>query len=169
MLYGSSMFGSQPCTEKYNSPYPTESNSWVPNIGITFGTFDLLHAGHVAMLESCKQQCDSLIVGLQSDPTIDRPEIKNKPIQSLFERWVQLSGLQYVDKIIPYDTEDDLAQILSMVHVRKRFVGEEYKGFELYAEDVCKARNIEIIYIERKHGFSSSELRKRVFHHESHG
>lgn len=166
-MYNSGMFGQAPCTERYNSPYPTESNSWVPNIGITFGAFDLLHAGHVAMLESCKQQCDSLIVGLQSDPTINRPEVKNKPIQSLFERWVQLSGLQYVDKIIPYDTEDDLAQILSMVHVRKRFVGEEYKGSELYAEDVCKARNIEIIYIERKHGFSSSELRKRVFHHES--
>ena len=125
------------------STYPTETcynqaEKWRPNNGITFGTFDLLHAGHVTMLEQCKHQCDYLVVGLQSDPTIDRPDSKNKPVQSLFERYAQLSACRFVDQIIPYDTEEDLANILSIMDVKKRFLGEEYKGQFVYAADVCR-------------------------------
>jgi len=144
-------------------PCYNHSEKWRPNNGITFGTFDLMHAGHVTMLEQCRAQCDHLIVGLQSDPTIDRPDSKNKPVQSLFERYAQLSACRFVDQIIPYDTEEDLANMLSILDVKKRFLGEEYNGEFIYAGDVCKLRNIELVYIERKHNYSSSNLRTRVY------
>jgi len=151
-------YGPMPATECYN---PVEK--WRPNNGITFGTFDLLHAGHITMLEQCRMQCDYLVVGLQSDPTIDRPDTKNRPVQSLFERYAQLSSCRFVDQIIPYDTEEDLANMLSILDVKKRFIGEEYKGQFIFSEDICKLRNIEMVYIERKHNYSSSNLRNNVY------
>jgi glycerol-3-phosphate cytidylyltransferase len=166
MLYGASKFTGYAVPEQCYTANSTEK--WRPNIGITFGTFDLFHAGHTTMLQHCKTQCDQLIVGLQSDPTIDRPDSKNKPIQSLFERYAQLDACRWVDAIIPYDTEDDLLNILSIGEFRKRFIGEEYKGHYIHGEDICKSRNIEIVFIERKHFYSSSELRQRVSYNESH-
>lgn len=135
-------------------------------IGITFGSFDLLHAGHVSMLEQCKKHCNWLIVGLQTDPTIDRPT-KNKPIQTTFERFCQLNALRCVDEIIPYDTEEDLKNMLSILNIDKRFIGSEYTGQKLNGQDVCEIRGIEILYIDRIHNYSSSELRKRI-ENESH-
>lgn len=148
------------------STYDTCVNTvekWRPNNGITFGAFDLLHTGHLTMLEKCKSQCDYLVVGLQSDPTIDRPDTKNRPVQSLFERYAQLSSCRFVDQIIPYDTEEDLANMLSILDVKKRFIGEEYKGQFIFSEDICRLRNIEMVYIERKHNYSSSNLRNNVY------
>lgn len=145
---------------------PVSSTAWRPNVGITFGAFDLFHAGHSIMLEQCKQHCDYLIVGLQTDPTIDR-SFKNKPIQSVFERYAQLEACRWVDKIIPYETEKDLMNILSIIDVRKRFLGEEYKGQFIYGQEICEDRKIELVFVERRHGYSSSELRKRVLENES--
>ena len=130
-------------------------------VGFTCGAFDLLHAGHIAMLAECKNHCDTLIVGLQTDPTIDRPQ-KNKPIQSTFERFVQLNGLKYVDQIVPYDTEQDLRNIFATLTIHRRFVGEEYKGTVLTAQDLCRLYNIDIVYTTRQHNYSSSELRNRI-------
>jgi glycerol-3-phosphate cytidylyltransferase len=137
------------------------------SIGITFGSFDLLHAGHVSMLEQCKKQCNWLIVGLQTDPTINRPKEKNKPVQTTFERWCQLNALRCVDEIIPYDTEEDLSNMLSILNINKRFIGSEYKGQTLNGQDICENRSVEIIYIDRLHNYSSSGLRKRIKHNES--
>ena len=135
-------------------------------IGITFGSFDILHAGHVSMLEQCKKQCNWLIVGLQTNPTIDRPS-KNKPIQTTFERFCQLNALRSVDEIIPYDTEEDLRNMLSILNIDKRFIGSDYIGTVLNGEDICVDRKIEIVYIDRIHNYSSSELRKRIENNES--
>lgn len=158
MLIRNTYSGPGPVTDCYNTV-----EKWRPNNGITFGTFDLLHAGHITMLEQCKMHCDYLVVGLQSDPTIDRPDTKNRPVQSLFERYAQLSSCRFVDQIIPYDTEEDLANMLSILDVKKRFLGEEYNGEFIYAGDVCEQRNIELVYIERKHNYSSSNLRNKVY------
>lgn len=129
--------------------------------GVTFSTFDLFHAGHVAMLREAASQCDHLIVGLQTDPTIDRPE-KNQPIQSVFERYVQLAGCIYIDEIIPYSTEKDLEDILLTYHIDKRFIGEEYHGKPFTGKDICEEHGIEIVYNSRRHTFSSSSLRDRI-------
>lgn len=131
------------------------------NIGFTCSTFDLLHAGHVVMLKEAKRFCDHLIVGLQTDPTIDR-STKNKPIQSLFERYEQLKACKYVDEIIPYTTEKELLDILLSYKIDVRFVGEEYREVDFTGKDL----GIEIHYNTRRHSFSSSELRKRVFKEE---
>jgi len=130
-------------------------------VGITFSTFDLLHSGHIAMLREAKQQCDYLICGLQTDPTIDRPE-KNKPVQSLVERYVQLSGVKYVDEIIPYQTEMDVIDILEMFNIDVKIMGEEYRNKEFTGKDVCKRKGIVLYFNNRTHRFSSSDLRKRV-------
>ena len=130
-------------------------------IGITCSAFDLFHAGHVKMLEEAKQQCDYLIVALQTDPTIDRPE-KNKPIQSIVERYIQVNGCQYVDEIVPYTTEDDLKDIFKAFKLDCRFIGIEYKDKDFTAKDVCLSRKIELIYNSRSHKWSSSELRNRI-------
>jgi glycerol-3-phosphate cytidylyltransferase len=130
-------------------------------VGITFGSFDLLHAGHVSMLQECKRQCDILIVGLQTDPTIDRPN-KNKPIQTTLERWIQLTALSCVDQVVPYDTELDLLNMLSILNVNVRFIGDDYLGYYIHGADICENKQIKIIYIQRKHTYSSSELRKRI-------
>lgn len=131
-------------------------------IGITFSTFDLLHAGHILMLEEAKQQCDYLIVGLQTDPTIDRPETKNKPSQSIVERQIQLAAVKFVDEIIIYETEKDLLDILTIYPINVRFVGEEYRNKDFTGKDYCLDNEIELIYNNRKHRFSTTELRKRM-------
>jgi glycerol-3-phosphate cytidylyltransferase len=130
-------------------------------IGFTASAWDLLHAGHVQMLREAKQQCDYLIVGLQTDPTIDRPE-KNSPIQTVVERYTQLKGVKYIDEIIPYATERDLEDILTMYHIDVRILGEEYREKEFTGKDICRKRGIELFFNKRDHRFSSSDLRKRV-------
>lgn len=130
-------------------------------IGFTCSTFDLLHAGHIAMLRESREQCDYLICGIQTDPTIDRPE-KNKPVQTLVERWTQLQGVKYVDEIIPYQTEQDLEDILKLFRIDVRIIGEEYKDGKFTGRATCAARGIEIYFNKRDHRFSSTDLRKRV-------
>ncbi len=130
-------------------------------VGITFSAFDLLHAGHVAMLRESKQQCDYLVAGLQLDPTIDRPE-KNKPIQTIVERYTQLKAVKYVDEIIPYTTEKDVEDILEMYQVDVRILGEEYKDKDFTGKDICRRLGIELYFNKRDHRFSSTDLRKRI-------
>lgn len=130
-------------------------------IGFTCSTFDLLHSGHVAMLREAKSQCDHLIVGLQIDPTIDRSE-KNKPIQTIVERYVQLAAVQYVDEIVVYETEQDLIDILEMFPINVRILGEEYKNKDFTGRETCKKRGIQLYFNKRDHRFSTSDLRKRV-------
>ena len=131
-------------------------------IGFTCGAFDLLHAGHVHLLNECKEQCDLLYVGLHTDPTIDRPDTKNKPIQSTFERYYQLQAVDSVDAIIPYDTENDLCNILATMDINIRFLGSDYLGKSITGSDVCEERGIQIAFIPRLHTFSSTELRQRI-------
>ena len=135
-------------------------------IGITFSTFDLFHAGHVKMLEEAKTKCDYLIVGLQLDPSIDRPK-KNKPTQSIIERYVQLKACKYVDEIIPYVTEEDLIDILSSFKINIRIIGEEYKNKDFTGKDYCIKKIIDIYYNKREHRFSSTGLRKKVSESEN--
>ena len=130
-------------------------------IGITFSTFDLLHAGHVAMLAEAKQHCDYLIAGLQTDPTIDR-DSKNKPVQSIVERQIQLACNRFVDEIVVYQTEKDLEDILLSMPLDVRIIGIEYQDRDFTGKDICNKRGIEIVYNGRDHSFSSSNLRKRV-------
>ena len=130
-------------------------------VGITFSTFDLFHAGHVKMLEEAKSICDYLIVGLQLDPSIDRAE-KNKPIQSVIERYIQVSSCKYVDEVVPYITEKDLDEILRSFKIDIRVIGEEYRDKNFTGKAYCEEKGIEIYYNRRDHGFSSSELRKRL-------
>lgn len=135
-------------------------------VGFTCSTFDLLHAGHVMMLREAKTVCDYLIVGLQTDPSIDRQE-KNKPVQTLVERYIQLEAIEYVDEIIPYQTETDLEDILNMFDINVRILGEEYKDGKFTGRAICAKRGIELYYNKRDHRFSSSDLRKRVANNES--
>ena len=130
-------------------------------VGITFSTFDLFHAGHVKMLEEAKSKCNYLIVGLQLDPSLDRPE-KNKPTQSIIERYVQLRVCKYVDEIIPYMSENDLIDVLSSFKIDLRIIGEEYKDKLFTGKDYCIKKGIEIYYNKREHRFSSSALRAQV-------
>jgi len=127
-------------------------------VGFTCSTFDLLHAGHILMLAECKTICDHLIVGVQSDPTIDRPNTKNKPVQSIVERFVQLSAVKFVDEIIVYDTEKDLEDLLMFLPITVRIIGEEYKDKEFTGHDIP----MEFYFNKRRHSFSTSELRQRV-------
>lgn len=136
-------------------------------IGITFSAWDLFHAGHVAMLAEAKNYCDYLICGLQTDPTIDRPDTKNKPIQSIVERQIQLANCRYVDDIIVYSTEQDLVDILLILPVDVRILGVEYASKEFTGKSECELRGIDIVYNCRDHFFSSSNLRKRVYDNES--
>ena len=136
-------------------------------IGITFSTFDLLHAGHIAMLSEAKNHCDYLICGLQTDPTIDRPDTKNKPIQSIVERQIQLAACRYVDEVVVYSTEQDLVDLLLILPVDVRILGVEYAEKEFTGKSECELRGIDIVYNGRDHSFSSSSLRKRVYDSES--
>lgn len=131
-------------------------------IGFTCSTFDLFHAGHLLMLEEAKKQCDYLIVGLQTDPTIDRPKDKNKPVQSVFERFVQLKACKYVDEVIPYATEKELVDILLSYPINVRILGDEYKDKEFTGKYECMAKEIEFYFNRREHSFSTTELRQRV-------
>ena len=135
-------------------------------VGFTCSTFDLLHAGHILMLAECKQVCDYLIVGVQSDPTIDRPGVKNKPVQSIVERYVQLSAVKFVDQIIVYNTEKDLEDMLMFLPLSVRIIGEEYKDKDFTGKQICEERGIKIWYNSRNHRFSSSELRQRTYQSE---
>ena len=135
-------------------------------VGFTCSTFDLLHAGHILMLAECKQVCDYLIVGVQSDPTIDRPHVKNKPVQSIVERYVQLSAVKFVDEIIVYNTEKDLEDMLMFLPINVRIIGEEYKDKDFTGKQICEDRGIKIWYNSRSHRFSSSELRQRTYQSE---
>ena len=130
-------------------------------VGFTASSFDLFHSGHVAMLKEARSNCDYMIVGLQTDPTLDRPD-KNKPIQSVFERYVQLEGCKYIDEIIPYATEQDLQDILLTYKIDIRFIGEEYKDKDFTGKQLCVDKNIKMHYNKRQHSFSTSELRKRI-------
>lgn len=130
-------------------------------IGFTCSTFDLLHAGHVTMLEEAKRHCDFLIVGLQNDPTLDRPG-KNAPVQSIVERQIQLAAVKYVDEIVIYNTEQDLIDLLLTLPIDVRILGDEYKTKDFTGKDIAKQRGSKIIYNGRDHSFSSSSLRKRV-------
>lgn len=131
-------------------------------IGFTASTFDLLHAGHITMLEEAKHQCDYLIVGLQNDPTIDRPDSKNPPVQSIVERQIQLSAVKYVDEVVVYNTEKDLEDLLLTLPINVRILGEEYKNTDFTGKQICKDRNIKCYFNKRDHSFSSTSLRKRV-------
>jgi glycerol-3-phosphate cytidylyltransferase len=130
--------------------------------GFTCGAFDLLHPGHVHFIHEARKKCDFLIVGLHADPTIDRPGSKNKPIQSVFERYLQLDGLSCVDLIVPYDTERDLVNMMATLDIQVRFVGTDYTGKRITGEDICGQRGVDIVYIPRLHDFSSTSLRERL-------
>jgi glycerol-3-phosphate cytidylyltransferase len=136
-------------------------------IGITFSAFDMLHAGHVAMLAEAKNHCDYLICGLQTDPTIDRPDSKNAPIQSIVERQIQLAACRYVDEVVVYQTEQDLIDLLLILPVDVRILGVEYQHSEYTGKDEGMMRGIRPIFNKRDHSFSSSSLRKRVAHAET--
>lgn len=126
-------------------------------VGFTCSCFDLFHAGHIMMLKEAKEQCDYLIVGLQTDPTIDRPQ-KNKPVQSVFERFVQLESCKYVDEIVVYATEKDLLDILQSYKIDIRIIGEEYKNKQFTGHELP----ISLHFNKRRHSFSTTELRARV-------
>jgi glycerol-3-phosphate cytidylyltransferase len=131
-------------------------------IGITFSTFDMLHAGHIAMLSEAKNHCDYLIAGLQTDPTIDRPTKKNPPVQSIVERQIQLAACRYVDEVVVYQTEEDLIDLLLILPVDVRILGVEYQGMGFTGQEECVSRGIELVFNGRDHSFSSSSLRRRV-------
>jgi len=127
-------------------------------IGFVASCFDLFHAGHILMLKEAKTQCDYLIVALHTDPTLDRPDTKSKPVQTLFERFIQIKSCVYVDEIVPYSTEKELLDILKSYHIDVRIIGEEYKDINFTGKEL----DIPIYYNKRRHSFSTTELRKRV-------
>lgn len=130
-------------------------------IGFTCSAFDLLHSGHIMMLREAKSKCDYLVVALQTDPSFDRPE-KNKPLQTIVERYVQLAAVKYVDEIIVYQTEEDLQDILEIFPIDVRILGEEYRDKDFTGREICKKRGIQLHFNKRDHKFSSSDLRKRL-------
>lgn len=130
-------------------------------VGITFSSFDLLHAGHVMMLKEARKQCDYLIVGLQLDPSIERSN-KNTPSQSIIERYIQLKGSKYVDEIIPYVLEQDVEDILRSFEIKVRIIGEEYRNLDFTGKEYCLKKGIEIFYNSRDHRFSSTEIKTRL-------
>jgi glycerol-3-phosphate cytidylyltransferase len=136
-------------------------------IGIVFSAFDMLHAGHISMLSEAKNHCDYLICGLQTDPTLDRPDTKNKPVQSIVERQIQLAACRYVDEVVVYQTEQDLVDLLLILPVDVRILGVEYEEKNFTGKNECYQRGIECIFNGRDHSFSSSSLRKRVAQAES--
>ena len=130
-------------------------------VGFTASAFDLLHAGHISMLIDAKAQCDYLIVALQNDPTLDRPE-KNRPVQSIVERFIQLKAVRYVDDIVVYNTEKDLEDLRLMLPIDIRILGEEYRDKPFTGRDICTSKGIELFFNTRRHSFSTSDLRKRI-------
>jgi glycerol-3-phosphate cytidylyltransferase len=132
-------------------------------VGIVFSAFDLLHAGHICMLSEAKNHCDYLIAGLQTDPSIDRPDSKSRPVQSVVERQIQLAAVRYVDEIILYQTEKDLEDILLSLPIDIRILGVEYQNTEFTGKQICIDKGIELYYNSRRHSYSSSDLRNRVY------
>lgn len=135
--------------------------------GFTCGAFDLLHPGHLHLFETAKRRCEYLVVGLHTDPSLERPVIKNRPIQTTFERWAQLSAVKYVDEVIPYDTEADLCNLFATLDIQIRFLGSDYLSSEdlpldVTGQAVCAQRQITIIHIPRLHTFSSTDIRSRI-------
>ena len=130
-------------------------------VGLTASTFDLLHAGHIAMLREAKSQCEHLICALQVDPSVDRPD-KNSPVQSIVERYAQLSAVTYVNEVLVYCTEEDLLDIINMYPIGVRVLGEEYRDKDFTGKDECRRLGIQLYFNKREHRFSSSDLRKRV-------
>lgn len=143
-----------------NEPYNRK------RVGLTASTFDLFHAGHVIMLEESKRHCDYLIAAIQLDPTLDR-ESKNKPVQSIIERQIQVAACRHVDEIIVYSTEKELEDIFMAMPIDVRILGEEYKDKEFTGKEICQRRGIELYYNKRDHFFSSSDLRLRVYEAEA--
>lgn len=135
-------------------------------VGFTCSTFDLLHAGHVAMLREAKEQCDYLLVGLQIDPSVDR-ESKNSPVQTIVERYTQLAAIRYVDEIVVYSTEKDLKDILELYNIHTRILGDEYKDKDFTGKEICQSKGIKLYFNKRSHRFSSTDLRKRVTSYSS--
>ena len=135
-------------------------------IGIVFSQFDILHAGHIAMLSEAKNHCDYLIAGLQNNAQWDRAE-KNAPIQSIVERQISLSAVRFVDEIVVYNTEKDLEDILLTLPVDVRILGVEYMEKDFTGRAICEKRKIELVFNSRDHSFSSSSLRKRVVEAET--
>jgi glycerol-3-phosphate cytidylyltransferase len=133
--------------------------------GFTCGTMDLFHAGHVTMLKEARKQCDYLIVGIQFDPSLDRPE-KNKPVQSIVERQIQVQACRYVDEIIVYNSEADLEDLLRTLPIDVRVLGSEYEHKEFTGREICEKLGIQLYYNKREHSFSSSDLRSRVYNSE---
>ena len=132
-------------------------------IGFQCSSFDLLHAGHVTMLKMEKNLCDYLKVALQVDPTVDRPGIKNKPVQSAYERYVQLQACKYIDEIVVYETEKDLLNIIMTQEMHIRFLSEEYLNKDFTGKQYCLDNGIQLHYHKRKHSYSSTDLRERVY------
>jgi glycerol-3-phosphate cytidylyltransferase len=135
-------------------------------VGITCSTFDLLHSGHILMLEECKKHCDYLICALQNDTTVDR-QTKNKPIQSLVERFIQLDAVKYVDKIVPYNTESELEEIFKSFDIDVRVIGFDYLNKDFTAKQICIDRGIKIVYNKRDHDYSTTNLRKKIHNIEN--
>jgi glycerol-3-phosphate cytidylyltransferase len=136
-------------------------------IGLTASQFDLLHAGHIAMLSEAKNHCDYLIAALQNDASWDRPETKNPPVQSIVERQIQLSATRYVDEIVIYNTEKDLEDLLLILPIDVRILGVEYKDKKFTGREICDKRGIELVFNGRDHSFSSSNLKTRVVESEN--
>jgi glycerol-3-phosphate cytidylyltransferase len=132
-------------------------------IGFNCSSFDLFHAGHVTMLKMEKELCDYLKVALQVDPTVDRPGIKNKPVQSAYERYVQLQGCKYVDEILVYETEEDLLNLIQSQTIHIRFLSEEYKDRDFTGKQYCIDNGIDLFFHLRRHKYSSTEIRNRVY------
>jgi len=137
-------------------------------IGFNCSSFDLLHAGHVTMLKMEKERCDYLKVALQTDPTMDRPGVKNRPVQSIYERYVQLQACRYVDEILVYDTEAELLNLIKTQTMHIRFLSEEYLNRDFTGKQYCIDRGIELYYHPREHTYSSSDLRRRTYELERH-
>lgn len=136
--------------------------NYTSRIGFTCGAFDLIHAGHILMLEEAKMQCDFLVVGLQTDPTIDRPS-KNKPVESITERYLKLNSIKHVDEIVPYATEEDLLNLLKMIDIDVRVIGSDYLDKDFTGKQYCVDAGIEIYYNARGHNMSTSDIRRRVY------
>ena len=136
----------------------------IGRVGFTASCFDLFHAGHVLMLRDAKEYCNFLIVGLQSDPTLDRPDTKNQPIQDMYERYIQLEACKYVDAIYVYSTEDDLMNLIKTQPIDVRFLGDDYCGEDFTGKDYCLQNDIDLVYLQRKHNYSTTNLRNRITH-----
>ena len=135
-------------------------------IGFNCSTFDLFHSGHVTMLQREKEHCEYLLIAIQTDPTIDRPDSKNKPVQSILERFIQVSACKYVDEVIVYETEEDLLNILKTRKIHIRFLGDDYREKDFTGKKWCIDNHVELYYHQREHPWSSSTLRKRAYEAE---